>query len=87
MSKLDKLDTELSAPEATLNKVAETVSAADINQLLASDIPFESKASQLSGLIALLEETNQAELMAQAKSALRQVENNMSDPLIPQITS
>lgn len=87
MSKLDKIDADLSAAESTLKKVVESVSVGDINQVLASDIPFESKTSQLSGLISLLEETDRAELLAQAKTALKQVEGHMDDPLIPQVTS
>ena len=87
MSDLDKIDADLSAPESTLKKVVKTVSAADIDTVLASDIPLESKRSQLTGLIALLEDTDRGELLAQAKTALSQIEYHIDDPLIPQITS
>ena len=87
MSNLDKIDADLSAPDSTLEDVVKTVSAADIDKVLASDIPMESKRSQLSGLITLLEDTDREELLAQAKTALSQVEDHIDDPIIPQITS
>ena len=85
MSKLDKVDADLSAPEPTLEKIVKTVTRADVDAVLSADIPLEAKQSQLTGLIALLKETDRDDLLLRAEAGLAKLENQEDDPLIPQI--
>ena len=87
MTKLDKVDPALSAPEPTLRDIEETVKKVDIDTVLSSDIPLEAKRSQLQGLINLLDGKDQEALIQHAKSGLEQVVSDIDEPIIPQITS
>lgn len=87
MTKLDKVDPALSAPNSTLRNIKATVNKADIDKVLSSDIPLESKRSQLQGLLNLLDGKDQEALVQHAKSALEKVMSEVDDPIIPQITS
>ncbi len=87
MTKLDKLDSELSASQSTLSEIKATISKPDIDAVLAADIPLESKRSQLQGLIALLDGKDCEALLQHAKNSMLQVESEIDEPIIPQITS
>lgn len=87
MNKLDFLDGELSAPDRDLEHIAETVKQSDVDALIASDIPLESKKSQLLGLVKLLKDTDRDKVFSHAKAALNEVEAEITDPIVPQITS
>lgn len=87
MNKLDLLDEDLSASDQDLSLIADTVKPSDIDAVIVSDIPWESKKSQLSGLVALLKETGRDDVLSHAKAALSKTKAQISDPIIPQITS
>ena len=86
-SRLDCFDEELTAPREELNRIARDISIADIQKVASGELPLETKRTQLTGLVEILQGTGRDDIRAYAQGILKLIEADGPDFEIPQITS